>query len=934
MSNFGGPQALITNDGGRAYVNTSGNIEAKNSLLVKGPGPWVDVTHPDYGATGDGITDDTAAIQNAINSLGTAGGTVYIPRGTYLVSRQGTATNNSLAMGYCVIVTSDISSLTVTGVAPVNVGPIELKFAPEATVKLKTGQADKTCILVVHGSSATRRTSSTLIEGGTFDSNYPVDNRSDTDHGTISLVYADQVTVRRCAFYRWRWAGMHVLRDSRRTVVSECLFDAGATTDTPSATVGLRLEVNGATAERCRFVSDAVSGRTAIACGVNADILLQSHGIRIMNNEFHGGSANVVDLGGVTHSEVIGNVFRDQCSTSGVCVSVSAYFNANGTAYDATDNVISNNTFINVASAVKLTGSGNIGSTNIFNIVSTPQAAGAATTATTLQVTGATGWVTDQWAGVTMNFSGGGTGYATANVAASDTITFTASGAAMDNTQTYTMTIPWSAGARGNIVTNNLITYDTELRKWQYKNATSAGTQYPARFAQAPNAAIVAMSSNGAIQEVGSSLAVSGSPTATTGVNLTDGGKAWTVNQWAGWYCHIKSGPGAGQMLRIMRNTATVLWFGLNGSQHSWTQNPTTASTYEINWPVGQNIIANNIIRGTGDLHNGAISTAVGIGFIYAPSAATRVYGNTISGVNNNSTNPNAIKAVSGTISATTFGNYLYTDASSIGQDITLNRDANRTISLARTITSATAGYSLTVQAGAAVSGGTNQGGGTLNLNAGVSTGTGTSSIVFAASPGAASGTSDTAVSTIATWTGNGFAFTPVAGNSSRTYQPFLFTVPGYALLTMVELVDVDWNLGPSNIHNFGANGTIATQRAFLIRNPKYNGQGAGTILTDAATFAILDAPAAGASITITNAYAMWVQAGRARLDGGVLIGGDPAGLANTFGIGKTNAAPNGVVANLTGAPVGTGTGPSSLQVSAWIKALNGTTAGWVPFFA
>ena len=39
----------------------------------------------DYGALGDGMRDDTAAIQAAINSLPTTGGTVFIPAGTYMI---------------------------------------------------------------------------------------------------------------------------------------------------------------------------------------------------------------------------------------------------------------------------------------------------------------------------------------------------------------------------------------------------------------------------------------------------------------------------------------------------------------------------------------------------------------------------------------------------------------------------------------------------------------------------------------------------------------------------------------------------------------------------------------------------------------------------------------------------------------------------------
>lgn len=46
--------------------------------------PWV--TPQDYGAVGDGVTDDTAAIQAAFNAINTAGGgTVFFPKGIYKV---------------------------------------------------------------------------------------------------------------------------------------------------------------------------------------------------------------------------------------------------------------------------------------------------------------------------------------------------------------------------------------------------------------------------------------------------------------------------------------------------------------------------------------------------------------------------------------------------------------------------------------------------------------------------------------------------------------------------------------------------------------------------------------------------------------------------------------------------------------------------------
>jgi polygalacturonase len=40
----------------------------------------------DYGATGDGTTDDTTSIQAAINAV-TSGGVVYFPSGTYRIAR-------------------------------------------------------------------------------------------------------------------------------------------------------------------------------------------------------------------------------------------------------------------------------------------------------------------------------------------------------------------------------------------------------------------------------------------------------------------------------------------------------------------------------------------------------------------------------------------------------------------------------------------------------------------------------------------------------------------------------------------------------------------------------------------------------------------------------------------------------------------------------
>ena len=70
-----------------AYQVGLGNVPNSNPFDgstvftdIKTKGPWADVRA--YGAKGDGVTDDTAAIQNAINALGVNGGTIFMP-GTY-----------------------------------------------------------------------------------------------------------------------------------------------------------------------------------------------------------------------------------------------------------------------------------------------------------------------------------------------------------------------------------------------------------------------------------------------------------------------------------------------------------------------------------------------------------------------------------------------------------------------------------------------------------------------------------------------------------------------------------------------------------------------------------------------------------------------------------------------------------------------------------
>jgi hypothetical protein len=96
LTNISGSQILPGSiSSNQISAATDAAYRAINTNLVRA---IIGVTNPvsiinvkDYGAVGDGVTDDTAALSNAWNTFVAVGGTLYLPPGTYLDS--GTHTN-------------------------------------------------------------------------------------------------------------------------------------------------------------------------------------------------------------------------------------------------------------------------------------------------------------------------------------------------------------------------------------------------------------------------------------------------------------------------------------------------------------------------------------------------------------------------------------------------------------------------------------------------------------------------------------------------------------------------------------------------------------------------------------------------------------------------------------------------------------------------
>ena len=124
------------------------------------------VSAKDFGAVGDGVTDDTAAIQAAIDSLGAAGGTVVVPNGMRCLIDANLTVNPNVTLK---------GAMTMVG-SPANnawypYGSLSgLILNPTATIVLKGGAGLDGCLVIRKGmsfpESSSANFSGTAVTGG------------------------------------------------------------------------------------------------------------------------------------------------------------------------------------------------------------------------------------------------------------------------------------------------------------------------------------------------------------------------------------------------------------------------------------------------------------------------------------------------------------------------------------------------------------------------------------------------------------------------------------------------------------------------------------------------------------------------------------------------------------------------------------------------
>lgn len=143
-----------------------------------------------YGAVGDGVTDDTAAIQAAIDAVPTGGGTVFFPAGTYIVSITNGQTSLGIALG-----------ITKTGVVLAGQG------RGNTIIKLAGGQANYVAVIADKTSGGATDLSGLMLKHLTIDQNSANNVLTTTSslfagfpRFALRVYKGNRVTVSRCAF--------------------------------------------------------------------------------------------------------------------------------------------------------------------------------------------------------------------------------------------------------------------------------------------------------------------------------------------------------------------------------------------------------------------------------------------------------------------------------------------------------------------------------------------------------------------------------------------------------------------------------------------------------------------------------------------------------------------------------------------------------------
>ena len=220
---------------GSAAAPTYRSLVVADIPLVSG---WFNVKD-NYGAVGNGSTDDTTSIQNAINAAQAAGGgIVFFPAGEYKITTALSITSSITLMGCGSGGSGGVQAVII---AAVGINGINIVLPSLAGVELKD-------LAIVYATPATANTTAITLNCATasFTQHCLFDNlyigNADTCLGINASVY---FTVRSCLFDRYGTNGGNGLIVQNSTLADAGDYTIDGNTFAPTAGIAIILNTSG-----------------------------------------------------------------------------------------------------------------------------------------------------------------------------------------------------------------------------------------------------------------------------------------------------------------------------------------------------------------------------------------------------------------------------------------------------------------------------------------------------------------------------------------------------------------------------------------------------------------------------------------------------------------------------------------------------------------